>query len=223
MWAFSPEHSRWSRPKANGTAPSARKGHSLAPIGVELYIWGGCGATCNDVNVHVFDTQRMQWRTRNATSGSPPAPREGHVAAIVHGRLVIIGGCDGKLPLSVASMALISHSRYQSLRCALRSRARRILQDKEASVSKESTFTIQSVTAGRHHLLWAHRFLGNADTLHSRRKSSMIDHARHVLSMLASDFGSAPRSDHCNSRHTSSLAQRCCCMAGARSKAVATL
>ena len=73
-----------------------RKGLGLSAIGSALYVWGGCAATCADVLVHVFDTRKLMWSSRNATSGAPPLPREGHVQAVMHGRLLILGGCDGQ-------------------------------------------------------------------------------------------------------------------------------
>ena len=48
------------------------------------------------VQVHVLDTHKREWTTRNATSGAPPLPRQGHVQAVMHSRLIVLGGCDGK-------------------------------------------------------------------------------------------------------------------------------
>lgn len=96
LWVFEPANKRWSQPWARGAAPQGRKGHGLAAIGTTLYLWGGCAATCSDVAVYAFDTLSMRWEARNATTGAPPVPREGHVTAVVHNRLLILGGCDGK-------------------------------------------------------------------------------------------------------------------------------
>ena len=68
----------------------------MLAIGSSLYVWGGCAATCVDVSVYALDTTAMMWSRRNLTTGAPPTPREGHVTALVHGRMVVFGGCDGK-------------------------------------------------------------------------------------------------------------------------------
>lgn len=106
LWVFDPPNARWSQPWARGAAPSGRKGHGLVAVGTNLYLWGGCAATCADVAVYSFDTLSMRWERRNGTTGAPPVPREGHVTAVVHGRLMILGGCDGKRGAHARSYAL---------------------------------------------------------------------------------------------------------------------
>lgn len=97
VWVYSPAEARWAQPRFHaGRPPSARKGHALAAIGTKVYVWGGCAADCVDVAVHCLDTRTMTWEERIASTGAPPAARSGHVMAVVHERLVIVGGCDGK-------------------------------------------------------------------------------------------------------------------------------
>ena len=68
----------------------------MVTIGSKLFIWGGCAADCVDVAVYCLDMGTMSWERRHASTGAPPAARAGHTMAVVHERLVIIGGCDGK-------------------------------------------------------------------------------------------------------------------------------
>ena len=95
-WVYSPTDARWARPSFTGDAPSGRKGHKLAAIGSSLYVWGGCAAHCFDVSMYVLDVEAGKWEKRVASSGAPPTAREGHAMVVVHERLIIVGGCDGK-------------------------------------------------------------------------------------------------------------------------------
>ena len=106
LWAFAPDRAQWAslRPSGGhysrhmpplslvchsltppsdlaapaGATPSARKGHGMAALGTEIYVWGGCASSCSDVAVHVLDTRAMRWSMRNSTTGTPPVGRAGH-------------------------------------------------------------------------------------------------------------------------------------------------
>ena len=89
----------WTQPSMLGTAPSARKGHTLTKSGAYLYLFGGKGAGDALLNdVHELDANRVSWRTLQTTGELPPG-RDGHTATAVDDRMYVFGGASsqGKL------------------------------------------------------------------------------------------------------------------------------
>ena len=92
---------RWSietrLPGEGLNAPAA------AAIGGRIYLIGGFGATTNRpvAAVHAYDTKARQWRE----AAPLPAPRGGHAAVVVDGRIHALGGGN-----SVSTLA--DHSVY---------------------------------------------------------------------------------------------------------------
>jgi N-acetylneuraminic acid mutarotase len=78
----------WSRegvlPDEGLNAPAA------AVLGESIYLIGGFGTTTNrpTTAVHRYDTRRRAW----SAAASLPAPRGGHAAVVLNGRIHVIGG-----------------------------------------------------------------------------------------------------------------------------------
>lgn len=77
--------------RQDGTLPGeGLNAPAAAAIGDSIYLIGGFGTTTNRpvTNVHRFNTRTKQW-----TAAAPlPAPRGGHAAIVLNGRIHVIGG-----------------------------------------------------------------------------------------------------------------------------------
>lgn len=90
----------WVKPEIEGTAPSARFGHSATAItDHSIVIFGGATSTTTFVNdMHMLDLKKMQWH-RVSSRGLPPRARQGHTVVKIPARvprrppmLVVFGG-----------------------------------------------------------------------------------------------------------------------------------
>lgn len=83
---------RWTRegriPGEGLNAPAA------AAVGNDVYLIGGFGTTTNRPTdlVHRYDTRRRVW----TTAAPLPAPRGGHAAIVLNGRIHIVGGGNSR-------------------------------------------------------------------------------------------------------------------------------
>ena len=83
---------KWDKIKAE--APRARDSHTMVNLNDSLIMFGGCGTgketSFGDINK--FDLKNKLW-TKLEAFGSPPPPREAHVAQVVGGnRMMLIHG-----------------------------------------------------------------------------------------------------------------------------------
>ncbi|KAF8058062.1 GPA3 [Scenedesmus sp. PABB004] len=124
VWSLDLESGVWSHlscHSASGAVPSPRKGASLCATddGRRLYLVGGhdgrrhlppganprrrvWGSPQNDV--HYLDVERLVW-SAVTPSGVAPEPREGHAAAVLGGKyLVVSGGCGAAAPAPAAQL-----------------------------------------------------------------------------------------------------------------------
>eukprot|EP00937_MAST-01D_sp_MAST-1D-sp2_P001104 g1104.t1 len=99
---------RWSQPRAEGTSPAARAGHSLTLVTrTQAMMFGGCTSAGLSNDVYILDMSAgSQLRWARAAAPGPkaavPPPRWRHSAtAVSEGRRVaIFGGCDDDARLS---------------------------------------------------------------------------------------------------------------------------
>lgn len=92
LWTLDLGSLEWARPEVGGPAPSPRSAHSaVAYRGRYVLVFGGGSvATCYN-DLHVLDTQTLEW-SAPATEGAPPPPRAGHAAAVLGSTLYVVGG-----------------------------------------------------------------------------------------------------------------------------------
>ncbi|HMM15361.1 MAG TPA: hypothetical protein PKA57_12105 [Parvibaculum sp.] len=96
VFVYSPETERWA--VAAASMPAPRSDLALAVIGDEIYVIGGHEGKAATPRVDIFDTARQTWRPGPAL----PSPREGHVAAVLDGRIHVTGGESLSPPRSYA-------------------------------------------------------------------------------------------------------------------------
>ena len=92
----------WFEPRVSlGKGPQNRAYHTTTRIGGKLLVFGGStsgfkkgGGPVLLGDMPVFDLVRMAWELRDVR-GKQPRPRSMHTAALVAGKLFIVGGFDG--------------------------------------------------------------------------------------------------------------------------------
>lgn len=84
----------WSRITQNGSAPSARIGHTLTLVGQRLFLLGGATDGNTHKDVRVFDLELNEWHVPHVT-GSPPNALVAHSCVLVGNELFVLGGGDG--------------------------------------------------------------------------------------------------------------------------------
>ncbi|KAG5192970.1 hypothetical protein JKP88DRAFT_240623 [Tribonema minus] len=92
-------------------APAPRSQHSATPdlAANRIWIFGGAatdGTYLNDL--HAWDASQMCWSGPVATTGLPPAPRGGHVAALHANTLWVFAGTAAALSPSLARPRLLN-------------------------------------------------------------------------------------------------------------------
>lgn len=104
------DENQWSSPRARGTAPEPRYGHSAALVGSRVVYFGGKGKNTCFRDLHALDTSSLTW-FQGPSSGGAPSARHGHTTTLHGTRLYAFGGsCAGKYfgdlhCLDLASMA----------------------------------------------------------------------------------------------------------------------
>ena len=148
--------SAWSRegriPGEGLNAPAA------AAVGDAIYVIGGFGTTTNrpTASVHRYDVKQRAWTTAAAL----PAPRGGHAAAVLGGRVHVIGGGNSVSTIadhSVYDPATDTWAAKAPLPRSMGSPAAAVLDGRLYSIggrsgpgiSATSTSTIRRKTSGR--------------------------------------------------------------------------
>ena len=124
----------WYVPKVGGEPPLPRFGHtanlveSKADQSRKLYIFGGHDGRRSLADLHIFDTESMNW-SKAAVSGRPPVAGSRHTTTLVGGRLLVLGASDSGtfkdfhaldiealswLPVDASGQAPIARSRHTS-------------------------------------------------------------------------------------------------------------
>ncbi|PKQ04532.1 MAG: hypothetical protein CVT73_13305 [Alphaproteobacteria bacterium HGW-Alphaproteobacteria-12] len=83
-WVYDPRVGAWV---GIADMPSSRAGHGLVAVGGRIYALGGRGGGAS--RVWAYDTGTDSWE---AVGDAMPAPRSGHVAALLDGKLHVTGG-----------------------------------------------------------------------------------------------------------------------------------
>jgi hypothetical protein len=103
----------------SGTAPKARRGHSIALLDGRLYIFGGQSVKNETVydDLAILDLRHMEWSDAWAVRGDAPGKRAGHAAWICSGSMYIIGGSSGDHEVPWHRHAVGCHARRRPLLC----------------------------------------------------------------------------------------------------------
>ncbi|KAI8462642.1 MAG: hypothetical protein J3K34DRAFT_499216 [Monoraphidium minutum] len=96
LWSLDLDSMTWAQHAPAGAAPAPRKGATLCATddGRRLYLFGGHDGEQLLADVHYLDVERMAW-SAVAPTRTAPEPREGHTAAILGGRYMLIAGGSG--------------------------------------------------------------------------------------------------------------------------------
>ena len=83
----------WSRPMTTGTPPIEREGHAAAAIGSRIFIFGGTWVDDEEQShylndLHILETDGMEWIHPTQAGGEPPMQREGHTASVIGAQIV---------------------------------------------------------------------------------------------------------------------------------------
>ena len=62
----------WTQPEVTGELPAGRNGHTMTAMGSKLYLLGGRRSSETLWDVHIFDSQRLEW-SRPDIRGTPPS------------------------------------------------------------------------------------------------------------------------------------------------------
>eukprot|EP00879_Flechtneria_rotunda_P025407 GHRR01026999.1.p1 GENE.GHRR01026999.1~~GHRR01026999.1.p1 ORF type:complete len:354 (+),score=123.29 GHRR01026999.1:930-1991(+) len=105
LWALDLDNMHWTRCICYGYTPSPRKGTSMCATedGRRLYLFGGHDGTNLLNDCYYLEIERLMWSPINPT-GTPPEPRENHVAAVLGKYLFVTGGCAEALPSTGMTM-----------------------------------------------------------------------------------------------------------------------
>eukprot|EP00192_Tetraselmis_astigmatica_P008654 CAMPEP_0117679946 /NCGR_PEP_ID=MMETSP0804-20121206/18077_1 /TAXON_ID=1074897 /ORGANISM="Tetraselmis astigmatica, Strain CCMP880" /LENGTH=631 /DNA_ID=CAMNT_0005489385 /DNA_START=286 /DNA_END=2178 /DNA_ORIENTATION=- len=92
LYVLDLESMTWTTPETLGTPPLPRSAHvATSCAGRYLVIFGGGSVAHCYQDIHVLDTENMEWFVP-ATEGSPPSARAGHAAAALGDKWYIAGG-----------------------------------------------------------------------------------------------------------------------------------
>jgi len=61
----------WMQPATTGQCPSARAGHTCTALGTKLFVWGGGDGEHYLNDLHILDTETMQWSQAYSRGSSP--------------------------------------------------------------------------------------------------------------------------------------------------------
>ena len=83
-----PASMSWTDAVLSGSAPTARKGHTLTHSNSRLYLFGGSGGSSSQKlnDVYFLDLASLSWSSLT-TGGEIPPGREGHAAAVLDDKL----------------------------------------------------------------------------------------------------------------------------------------
>lgn len=116
----------WKQVETNGTFPVARSGHSAVRDGNRIVIFGGIGAKKQYFNDTIeFNTTTNTFKVL-VTKGTPPVPRERHVAFVYDQTMYIFGGwrymhgaCEG---LQILFQFQLNTNEWGAMVCNLQGR-----------------------------------------------------------------------------------------------------
>ena len=87
----------WIQPKSvAGTPPVARNAQTVCAVGNRLFLFGGHSGNKHLRDLHILDTERMEWSQPEMRGAVPPGLR-GHTANLVGHKMFLFGGYDGEL------------------------------------------------------------------------------------------------------------------------------
>jgi N-acetylneuraminic acid mutarotase len=81
----------WYQPKIVGEVPCQRAAHSATVIGNLIYIFGGNDGSSFFNDLHILDTDMLEWRKVDTTGDIPP-PRAGHTASVLSKNAIVVFG-----------------------------------------------------------------------------------------------------------------------------------
>jgi len=91
LWCYDIGGNVWTQLKASGTAPSARRRHSMVAAGGYLIVFGGIDGSYKAVNsLGKYDIANNKWITVKGSGA--PAERSGHTAVAIGSKMIVFGG-----------------------------------------------------------------------------------------------------------------------------------
>ena len=84
----------WSLRDLTGNGPSSRNNHSIAMVGIKLFVHGGHDGVTWLQDLYTLDTDTGRWNLPSI-SGEPPSSRACHTLTRVGRKLYMFGGYDG--------------------------------------------------------------------------------------------------------------------------------
>eukprot|EP00761_Pharyngomonas_kirbyi_P013550 gb/GECH01013579.1/.p1 GENE.gb/GECH01013579.1/~~gb/GECH01013579.1/.p1 ORF type:complete len:343 (+),score=58.08 gb/GECH01013579.1/:1-1029(+) len=82
----------WTVLHPQGTPPQERSAHTTAVVGTNILVFGGWNGVEDFNDLHIFDTERVAWKTVQCTSGAIPRPCSGHWAVPLLDKVILFGG-----------------------------------------------------------------------------------------------------------------------------------
>lgn len=101
----------WTSLATSGDVPTGRDGHTATILDEKLYIFGGADNSGRLNDVRILDLASLRWKHARAAGGLNPAPRWGHVGALINQQFYTYGGLSG-------TSALLSDVWHMSRHCA---------------------------------------------------------------------------------------------------------
>ena len=94
LYVYDLHSSTWTLAETKGEPPSPRSAHSMTVLdGKYIVVFGGGSVSRCFNDVHVLDTQSLEWFEPEVVGEEAPEPRAGHASVLMSGnRYVIIGG-----------------------------------------------------------------------------------------------------------------------------------
>ena len=146
----------WFRPRvALGKGPIPRAYHTATRVGSSLYVVGGqCSPKSMGCytgvlgDMPVFDLVQMSWGTKD-TRGKPPSARYWHTAALLEGKLIIVGGFDGRKARAAQFGATLPAAQFGAIPSAAPSAARASHRLRRRPPARSRSATSSSSTSRR--------------------------------------------------------------------------
>ncbi|XP_029474111.1 acyl-CoA-binding domain-containing protein 6-like [Rhinatrema bivittatum] len=92
LYMFNPVSFSWIPVKTTGLLPEARSGHTLATVGDQIYLFGGCTEkNIYKTDVHVLDTVTLVWQLCEV-KGETPSGRTHHSFTAHHDKDIYLFG-----------------------------------------------------------------------------------------------------------------------------------
>jgi len=132
---FDIETLTWSQPIINGTACSARAGHTATLVNNKLIIFGGGDGNRVLNDIYIINIDSMSW-CQPIISGAAPSCRCAHTTTLMGSKLLVFGGGDGSRrfkDLYILDIELALQNEQEN-----RQKNKKVIKKQEGNVSEEN-------------------------------------------------------------------------------------